>query len=82
MRLSWLLPLPANLPTLALGSDIPRQRGPDGRGSGVREKTVLVALVLCCVIITASVAAVVGAVTYAGWMEPGSHVNDRDECLP
>lgn len=52
-------------------------------GSGNREGMVtFVALVACCVIIAVSVSAVVGAVVYAGWMEPGSGLSGTCECCP
>lgn len=48
------------------------------RGDQVSEKVALIALVLASLIIAVSVSAVVGAVVYAGWMEPGSGL--RDDC--
>lgn len=46
------------------------------------ERLAFVGLIVACLIIAVSVSAVVGAVTYAGWIEPGSHLNDPDQCLP
>jgi hypothetical protein len=40
-----------------------------------------VALVAACFIIAVSVAATVGAITYAGWIEPGSE-RHSDACSP
>lgn len=42
----------------------------------------LIALVACCLIIAVSVSAVVGAVTYAGWLEPGSGLQDDCQTPP
>lgn len=40
------------------------------------------ALVMCCVIIAVATSAVVGAVVYAGWAEPGSDLNGRCQTPP
>lgn len=48
--------------------------------SGRREVVTFVALVVTCLIIAVSVSAVVGAVTYAGWIEPGSNPEHACEC--
>jgi len=42
------------------------------------ERLAFVALVVACAVIAISVSAVVGAMVYAGWMEPGS--GDRHVC--
>ena len=46
------------------------------------ERLTFAALVVSCVIIAVSVSAVVGAVTYAGWIEPGSRPVETCECCP
>lgn len=45
------------------------------------ERLVFVALVVACAVIAISVSAVVGAMVYAGWMEPGDHSQSECECL-
>lgn len=46
----------------------------------MRERLTFAALVVSGIIIAVSVSAVVGAVTYAGWIEPGSeHVGQDGE---
>lgn len=48
----------------------------------ISEKIALVALVVASLIIAVSVSAVVGAVVYAGWMEPGSGLSDDCQTPP
>lgn len=48
----------------------------------ISEKVALVALVVASLIIAVSVSAVVGAVVYAGWMEPGSGLSDDCQTPP
>lgn len=48
----------------------------------VSEKVALLALVVASMIIAVSVSAVVGAVVYAGWMEPGSGLSDDCQTPP
>ena len=46
----------------------------------MKDQLVFAGLVVACLIIAVSVSAVVGAVTYAGWIEPGSRVGQPCEC--
>lgn len=48
----------------------------------MRFRLEFVALVVACAVICLSVSAVVGAVTYAGWIEPGSGLGETCECCP
>lgn len=45
-----------------------------------KERLVLIAVVILGVVLAVSVSAVVGAVTYAGWIEPGSRIGASCEC--
>ena len=51
-------------------------------GEGRREQLVFAGLVVACFVIAASVSAVIGAVMYAGWMEPGPGHQETCECCP
>lgn len=44
------------------------------------QRLAFVGLVVACLIISVSVSAVVGAITYAGWIEPGSRHDAACEC--
>lgn len=44
------------------------------------QRLTFVALIIACAVIAVSVSAVVGAITYAGWIEPGSSRYDECEC--
>lgn len=49
----------------------------------MRERVVVfVALVVASMLIAVSASAVVGAVVYAGWMEPGSGLSDDCQTPP
>lgn len=50
--------------------------------SHMRDRLVFLALIAACAIIAVSVSGVVGAVVYAGWMEPGSRLDGSCECCP
>lgn len=46
----------------------------------VRERLVFAGLVLACFVIVASVASLVGAMAYAGWLEPPNDAEHQAEC--